>query len=313
MDKNKNDSLIYGPVPSRRLGLSLGVDIVPYKTCTYNCIYCQIGRTSRTVTERRLYIEPALILEELKDRLATGVRPDYITIGGSGEPCLNSGIVRIIEKIRQMSDIAVAVLTNGSLLWSPQVQNDLKEADVVLPSLDAYNEEIFRKINRPHPDISFNTMLGGLADFRKVYQGRIWLEIFIVPDINDSEAAMEAFKPCLEAVCPDRIHINTAVRPPAEDFASQVSLERLNRLAQVLGHGAEVIAEYREKGNAGDGKDMDKQILDMLSRRPCTTSDIASGLGLAEQYAADRIKELFEAGRVETRKSGGRIYYFRKN
>ncbi|MFP4000153.1 MAG: radical SAM protein, partial [Desulfobacterales bacterium] len=230
-DKKPAGSLIYGPVPSRRLGRSLGVDIVPYKTCTYDCIYCQIGRTPQTTMVRKPWIEPELIFSQLEARLAEGVKPDYITIGGSGEPCLNSEISRIIERIRQISDVSVAVLTNGSLLCSDEVRSDLLGADVVLPSLDAYDEDSFRKINRPHKDISFETMLSGLVDFRKVYSGKIWLEIFVVRDINDTKEAMAAFKPCVRAISPDKIHINTSVRPPAEDYAARVSVQRLEQLA----------------------------------------------------------------------------------
>ncbi|MCF8110675.1 MAG: radical SAM protein [Desulfobacteraceae bacterium] len=312
-DKKPPGSLIYGPVPSRRLGHSLGVDIVSYKTCTYDCIYCQIGRTSRTTLFRRPYIELEEILAELEDRLAEGIKPDYITIGGSGEPCLNSDIGHIIKKAKKLSDIEVAVLTNGSLLWSPEVQKDLMDADLVLPSMDAFDEESFRKINRPHKDISFDKMLAGLVDFRKVYPGRIWLEIFIVRGINDTEEAMAAFEPCVKAVAPDKIHINTSVRPPAEDFAGRVPAQRLEHLASVLGHGAEVIADFKEKACAENEKNMDGEILAMLSRRPCTASDIAAGLCLADEYVARRISELSEAGVLEARESGGRIYYLKKN
>ncbi len=312
-DKKQTGSLIYGPVPSRRLGLSLGVDLVPYKTCTFDCIYCQIGRTAKTVTERRPYVEPEKIISELKLSLAEGDAPDFITLGGSGEPCLNSEIGRIIRQIRQISDIEVAVLTNGSLLWSPQVRADLLQADVVLPSLDAYDEETFRKINRPHPDVSFEALFGGLAEFRKVYNGRIWLEIFIVRGINDTQEAMAAFRSYMEELAPDRIHINTAVRPPAEDYAGQVSGQKLEHLASVLGNGAEVVAEFREKKGALNGKQMDTRILEMLSRRPCTASDIAAGLGLEEKSVARRMTEFSDSGKVETKKSGGRKYYFKKS
>lgn len=312
-DKKQPGSIIYGPVPSRRLGRSLGVDIVPYKTCTYDCIYCQIGRTPKTTTERRPYIDHTEILADLEGRLKDGIKPDYITIGGSGEPCLNSDIGNIIEGAKKLSDIEVAVLTNGSLLWSPEVQEDLMEADVVLPSLDACDEESFRKINRPHKDISFDKMLAGMADFRKVYPGRIWLEIFIVQGINDTEAAMAAFEPCVKAVAPDKIHINTSVRPPAEDYAEEVSAQRLEYLAAALGHGAEVVAEFEAEGDGENGKNMDREILDMLSRRPCTASDIAAGLGLAQKHVNGRIAELLESGKLETRESGGRTHYLKKD
>lgn len=312
-DKKSETSLVYGPVPSRRLGRSLGVDLVPYKTCTYDCIYCQIGRTPKTTIDRKPYIETQSILKALEQRLADGINPDYITLGGSGEPCLNSDIGLIIERIKQITDTKVTVLTNGSLLWSEQVRKDLLQADVVLPSLDACNEKVFNKINRPHPDISFENMTQGLVEFRRVYSGSLWLEIFIVSGINDSEAAINEFKPFLEAIRPDRIHINTAVRPPADVSAQQVSMGRLENLAAALGYGAEVIAEFKDSQTPANEKEMDSQILDMISRRPCTIKDIAAGLGLKEESVADKMSELSASELVETRKSGKQVYYIKRN
>ncbi|MCF8037137.1 MAG: radical SAM protein, partial [Desulfobacteraceae bacterium] len=210
--KTTTTSLIYGPVPSRRLGRSLGVDIVPYKTCTYDCIYCQIGRSPQTTIERKPYIPAERIISQLEARLRSGVRPDFVTIGGSGEPCLHSGIGEIILRIKEMTGVPVAVLTNGALLWSPEVRGALLPADVVLPSLDAFGAHSFQKINRPHPDISFEAIIQGIADFRSVYSGRIWLEIFIIKGVNDTDDAMAAFGPHIAAINPDRIHVNTAVR-----------------------------------------------------------------------------------------------------
>ncbi|MBS3809217.1 MAG: radical SAM protein [Desulfobacterales bacterium] len=310
-DRKEGGSLIYGPVPSRRLGRSLGVDIVPYKTCTFDCIYCQIGRTPQTTTIRRPYIETEPIVSEVAARLNKGETPDYITVGGSGEPCLNSEIGIIIKKIKQFTDIPVAVLTNGSLLWSHEVQTSLQEADVVLPSLDAFDAESFRKINRPHPDISFEVMVRGIADFRSVYSGQIWLEIFIIRGVNDTDDAMAAFGPHIAAINPDRIHVNTAVRPPAEKYAGQVSPEVLNRLAEKLGPRAEVIAEFKGQSRQHNEEDMGREIVEMLSRRPCTVEDIAAGLGLPRDSVDRQVAGLARSGTIQTRRSKDRLYYFR--
>ncbi|MCF8027053.1 MAG: radical SAM protein [Desulfobacteraceae bacterium] len=310
-DQKLPDSLVYGPVPSRRLGLSLGVDIVPYKTCTYDCIYCQIGRTRQTTVTRRPYIEKDRILAELQTRLDAGARPDYITVGGSGEPTLNSEIGAIIREIRRISTFPVAVLTNGSFLGDTAVQKDLQAADVVLPSFDGHDAESFQRINRPHADISFEKMVSGLAGFRKQYAGRIWLEIFIVSGINDKKEAMEALNPHLADIDPDRIHLNTAVRPPAEKYAAQVPADRLQALAEVLGPKAEVIAEFAHTHTSAPEKDMEAEILDMLLRRPCTAADIAGGMAMDPQTVADKMAQLTAAGFVEIRKSGDQIYYFR--
>ena len=311
LDNKTTMSLIYGPVPSRRLGRSLGVDIVPYKTCTYDCIYCQIGRTPQTTIERKPYIPAEQIISELKNKLRSGVRPDYVTVGGSGEPCLHSEIGKIILKIKEMTDVPVAVLTNGALLWSPEVRGALVAADVVLPSLDAFDARSFQKINRPHPDISFETMVQGIADFRSIYSGRIWLEIFIIKGVNDTDDAMAAFGPHIAAIRPDRIHVNTAVRPPAEKYAGQVSQERLERLAEKLDSRAEVIAEFSGQSRDGNEDDMYQEILEMLSRRPCTAQDIAAGLGLPLDAVEPQVTELARSKTIQTRRSNGRIYYFR--
>lgn len=310
-DQKPVNSLIYGPVPSRRLGRSLGVDIVPYKTCTYDCIYCQIGRTPKTTTLRKPYIETSRIIDELKTRLDQGARPDYITVGGSGEPCLNSEIGTIIREIKKISSFPVAVLTNGSLLWDRDVQKALLPADVVLPSMDGHDPAAFAKINRPHPDITFDKMVQGLADFRKIYKGSIWLEIFIVAGINETPEAMEAFKPHLQSIDPDKIHLNTAVRPTAEKMPAQVDLQRLEQLVSMLGPKAEVVAEFSGSKGTGGLKDMEAEIMEMLLRRPCTASDIAAGLGLRVDAVERKMAILVNAGRVEIQDSGGRAYYFR--
>ncbi len=310
-DQKPSNSLIYGPVPSRRLGRSLGVDLVPYKTCTYDCIYCQIGPTPKTTITRKSYTDPELIMAELKARLEEGAAPDYITLGGSGEPCLHSEIGQIILEIKKISSFPVAVLTNGSLLWDPDVQKALGPADVVLPSLDCHNPEAFAQINRPHAGISFEKMISGLEEFRKKYTGKLWLEIFIVSGINDTLDAMEAFKAHLKRISPDRIHLNTAVRPTAEKSAVMVPADKLQILANAIDPKAEVVAEFVQASRSQIRKDMEAEILDMLMRRPCTASDIAAGLGLREDAVMRKMAQLTNAGQVETKQSNGRIYYFR--
>ena len=166
---------IYGPVPSRRLGRSLGIDLVPFKTCTYDCIYCQLGRTTNKTIKRRPYVPVKDILNELKIKLATGEPPDYISIAGSGEPTLHSDIGNLIDQINDITEIPVAVLTNGSLLFMPEVRTALSKADLVIPSLDAGDEELFRYVNRPHADIAFDQMVHGLIDFTRNFPGVVWL------------------------------------------------------------------------------------------------------------------------------------------
>lgn len=304
------ESLIYGPVPSRRLGLSLGVDMVPYKTCTFDCVYCQIGRTPQPTIARRPYIEADRIMADLEAKLQSGVVPDFITLGGSGEPTLNSEIGQVIRRIKYFTEIPVAVLTNGALLYEAAVQAALSAADLVLPSLDAPDEETFYQINRPHPQISYRMLIEGLAGFRKIYSGRIWLEIFFVEGVNTSEAAIEKFRSLIETIDPDRVHLNTAVRPPAESHVRAVAEEQLERFARMLGQRAEVVAEFPQSGRAPENRAaIIDDVLDMLSRRPCTLADITGGLGLHRSELVKYIDELSRSGRIVTRQTGGQTYY----
>jgi wyosine [tRNA(Phe)-imidazoG37] synthetase (radical SAM superfamily) len=184
--KSREMQHIFGPVPSRRLGRSLGVDLVPFKTCTYDCIYCQLGRTTNKTVQRKEWVPIDIIINQLKAKIDS--KPDYITLSGSGEPTLYLRLEELIFKIKDVTDIPVAVLTNGSLLWLPEVRNALKTADMVVPSLDAGSSRIFQYVNRPHPDITFNRMLQGLVDFRKDYSGKYWLEVFLLAGVTTLEA-----------------------------------------------------------------------------------------------------------------------------
>jgi len=179
---NKNREYIFGPVPSRRLGRSLGIDLVPFKTCTYDCIYCQLGRTTNKTMQRKEWVPTNIVINQLKAKLSS--KPDYITLSGSGEPTLFSRLEELIPKIKGITDIPVAMLTNGSLLWLPEVRNALKSADMVVPSLDAGSSQIFQYVNRPHPDITFSKMLQGLVEFRKDYGGQYWLEVFLLAGVT---------------------------------------------------------------------------------------------------------------------------------
>ncbi len=305
-------SLIYGPVTSRRLGLSLGIDTVPYKICSFDCIYCQIGRTRKTTSERSDFGLAETIFTALGRKLEEGLEADHITLGGSGEPTLNLEAGKIIRGIKKMTDIPVAVLTNGSMLWDERVRNDLYAADVVLPSLDAADEETFQKINRPHPDISFKRLLDGILSFSKVFTGKIWLEIFFIDDFNTSDAQLEEFKKLVKMIHPDRVHLNTAVRPPAESFAAAVGRETLKAIAEKIGGRAEVIAECKEKHAVlpAPARDLlEQDLVDMLLRRPCTVQDIATVLNINPSQAIKLLAPLIAGGRVAVQTAGPRTYY----
>lgn len=299
---------VFGPVPSRRLGRSLGVDLVPYKTCSYDCIYCQLGRTTRKTVERKEWVPVGAVLDEIQNKLDS--RPDYITFSGSGEPTLHSGLAEIIEGIRSMCDIPVAVLTNGSLLWNPTVRAQLARADLVIPSLDAGDDPMFQAVNRPHRFITFERMLSGLEAFRREFGGRYWLEVMLLAGHTGPRAHVEMIAEHVRRIRPDRVQLNTATRPPAEDYASPVPPVRLKELANAFHPRATVIAEYRGRRVKGVGLEQNhRDILDVLRRRPCSEEDLASCLQMRPIELAKHIVALETAKFVASRSHGGNIFY----
>ena len=196
---------LYGPVPSRRLGRSLGVDIVPFKFCSLDCVYCQLGPTTEKTLLRSDFVPLEDVLTELKNKLADGLQADFITIGGSGEPTLNSRLGDIIDGIKKITDIPVAILTNGTLLDKQDVRADCAKADVVLPSLDAGDEQTFQKINRPHSELNVERLISGLCEFRKEYAGQIWLELFFIEGFNTDIEQIAKIKDAVSRIRPDKV------------------------------------------------------------------------------------------------------------
>ena len=304
---SKNFKHVFGPVPSRRLGRSLGVDLVPFKTCSYDCIYCQLGRTTCKTDERKEWVPMYAVLDELKQKLTS--RPDYIMLSGSGEPTLHSRLGEIIEHIQVMSDVPVAVLTNGSLLWQKEVREEVAMADVVMPSLDAGDALLFQAVNRPHPEITFDKLVSGLEQFRREFTGQYWLEVLLLAGHTALPAHVQKIAEWVRRIQPDRVQLNTAVRPPTEDFAVPVSLARLTELARLFRPKAEVVADYRRRGNHIDADASQQAILELLRRRPCTAEDVVGGLAMRPIEAAKHLAQLEAAGRIVSQQHGGEIYY----
>jgi len=298
---------IFGPVPSRRLGRSLGVDLVPFKTCTYDCIYCQLGRTTHKTVERREWVPLNGVLSELKDKLAT--RPDYITLSGSGEPTLYSRLDELIDRIRSMTDVPIAVLTNGSLLSLEEVRRQLMNAHLVVPSLDAGHGSMFQAVNRPHESISFEQMLEGLIAFRREYHGEYWLEVFLLAGHTAVESEVRRIADCVRRIQPDRVQLNTATRPTAEDYAVMANRELMLDLAAKFDPPAEVIADYRSVHAQSDFQAGRDGVLEMIRRRPCSVEDIADGLGMHRNEVLKYIEELDATGLLEKRSSSGKTFY----
>jgi len=288
---------LFGPVNSRRLGLSLGVDLIPRKTCPFDCIYCEVGPTTRRILQRQEY-RTEEILAELEDYFrGSPPVPDFVTLAGSGEPTLNLGLGRIIKGIKRLTAAPVAVLTNGALLHLPEVRRELAPADVVLPSLDAGREQTFQAVNRPHPDLSLDLLLSGLKALREDFTGQIWLEIMVLKGINDREPELAALKAAIAPIAPDKVQLNTAVRPPAEDYALAVAPDELAAVAAYLGEKAAVIASYARSPNAPAAYG-DADFLAALARRPMTARDLAQALGLPLAQVQHMLDHLKNHGQV---------------
>jgi len=298
---------VFGPVPSRRLGRSLGVDLVPFKTCSYDCIYCQLGRTTCKTIDRKEWVPLADVVDELQKSLSS--KPDYITLSGSGEPTLHCQVGELVARIKQITDVPVAVLTNGSLLWQEDVRQQLLGADLVIPSLDAGDETMFRLVNRPHEGISFEQMLAGLIGFRRQFRGQYWLEVFILGAHTSIPAELSKLANCVSRINPDRVQLNTVTRPPAEKHAVGVSPERLAEFNSIFQPPAEVIADFRDVHREPEFAAGREEILAMLRRRPCSVDDIAGGLGMHRNEVIKYIEELNAENLLDQSLIADRLYY----
>lgn len=300
-------STLFGPVPSRRLGRSLGVDLVPFKTCTYDCIYCQLGRTTNKTDERRVWMDISGIENELEQKLATD--PDYITLGGSGEPTLYSGIGELITRIKDICNIPVAVLTNGSLLWREDVQRDLMSADLIIPSLDAGDQDVFERINRPVTSISYRKMVEGIVSFNASFAGDCWLEVFIVDGVNSAIEDAKNIAVAAREIRPTKVQLNTVSRPPTESWAVRTSMNSLQDIARLFHPPAEIIADHHSSEDLGEHTASEQSIIELLRRRPCTISDVSRGLGIHMNEAVKHVNNLTRRGAVRGTKKDDAVYY----
>ena len=309
LEESPVSKYVYGPVPSRRLGRSLGVDLVPAKTCSLNCIYCQLGPTAETTIERGEYAPREEIVSEVREAVERPSGADYITLAGSGEPTLHSSFGWIASQIKTFTKVPIVLLTNGTLFHLPEVRAACRDVDLVVPSLDAGDETQFRYINRPHPDLALEGLVDGLVKLREEFKGEIWLEVFVLFGVNSFDADVEKIKKQIERINPDRIQLNTAVRPPAEEYAYAVPSPRLEEIARMLGPKAEVVARTRDAEIFRGSEARLEEVLEMLRRRPCTLDDVADGLGIARLEAVKFIQKLMADGEIDVRRSENRPYY----
>jgi wyosine [tRNA(Phe)-imidazoG37] synthetase (radical SAM superfamily) len=308
----KGYQYLYGPVPSRRLGRSLGIDLVPHKICTYDCIYCQIGKTTDKTLVRKEYVPAGTILEEvgrfLKEE-TSGI--DHLSLSGSGEPTLHSRIGSVIEGIQAITPIPVAVITNGSLLYEGQVRQDLLRADVVLPSLDAASPEVFDRVNRPLPEFSVEKVTEGLVEFRKVYHGQIWLEVLFCKGMNDSKEELLKMKKAIDRIRPDLIHLNTVVRPPSEKGVVPIDQGEMEGIKAFFGEKASIISEFDRDPPSILERDVREEILKILRRRPLSLADLSKGMGIPQHELDQYLKPLIRGGKIQPRSFGDSVYYER--
>ncbi len=301
---------IFGPVPSRRLGMSLGVDLIPYKTCSYDCIYCELGKTTDKTILRKEYVASDVILRHLEEYLSLlQTSPDYITISGSGEPTLNSKIGEIIKEIKRLSAIPVAVITNGSLLFMDQVKEDLMKADIILPSLDAVSPSVFRHINRPAPSLDINDIINAFVEFRKEFHGEIWLEVLFCRALNDDRSEIEGMCEKIKDIKPDKVQLNTVLRPASYDFAYPLSENQLLSIKKMLGENTEVITPIIPMKMGTAFVDKEEKIVNLISRRPCTCDDICNALRLHSNEALKYLTKLVKEGRIQYKPHYHRGYY----
>ena len=291
---------LYGPVPSRRLGRSLGVDVVPYKVCSYDCIYCQLGRTTKLTSVPETLVGAAEVVREVEHWLGHGGGADYITFAGSGEPTLNAELGEMIRATSKLTDIPLAVITNGSLLSEPDVREAVSAADVLVPSLDAGTATTFQKINRPAPGVDFIGMREGLVQTAQEFPNQIWLEVMLVADVNDSETELVAIREIVRRICPDKLQINTVDRPSHSGDARPVSEEKLSEACLILGHNAEVIAGGMvTQAENRQWQQIEDELVRLLSRRPCTVRDIVSVSGLNHLEVEKYLRSLVQNKLIE--------------
>lgn len=305
---------LFGPVPSRRLGMSLGVDLVPRKVCSLDCVYCEVGKTSKLTTERKEYIPYNKIVSELKQYFENNPDPDYITFSGSGEPTLNSRIGDVIKFIKQNKPtIPIAVLTNGTLLYDAKLRDELMDADVVLPSLDAATTQVFQKINRPAKELNIERCIQGLIDFRAEFKGKIWLEVFILPEYNYEIKELQELEKIITKIKPDSVQLNTLDRPGTVSGLRAASQSELKEIIDSwnLEHVEIISSAVQRKDIQSYRTDIETAILETISRRPCTNEDLTKIVGLHINEINKYLDVLEAENKIHTIRQDRGVFYQR--
>jgi len=299
---------LFGPVPSRRLGRSLGVDLTPFKTCTLDCVFCQLGRTTNKTLDRHEYAPVWHVESEINAWIKEGGKADYITLSGSGEPTLHTRFGDVLRFVRDHTAIPTALLSNGTLFWQPGVRKMAEQAHVVKLSLSAWDQFSFEHITRPHPDLKLRQILDGFRAFRNDFHGKLWIEVFLIWGMNSIRSDVEKVAALVETIAPDEIHLNTAVRPPAEEFALAMPRKEMEALAGLFRPTARVIAEFPADKSA-DVAANEETVLAMLKRRPCTAQQVAKVFGMHLNEVSKYIGKLSRTGKIRSQVSGEERYF----
>ncbi|MBI9063968.1 MAG: radical SAM protein [Marinilabiliaceae bacterium] len=303
---------VFGPVPSRRLGMSLGIDLVPYKICSFDCVYCECGPTTNRTLERKEYVTIDEVIKELQYYLNIHPLPDYITLSGAGEPTLNVGFGDVISYAKtNYPNLPMAVLTNGSLLYDKQVRNELLNANVILPSLDAAVKNIFNRINHPDPVLTIETYIQGLIDLRKEFKGAIWLEVMIIPGYNDGDENLFSIKDAILRIKPDKIQLNTLDRPGVVDGLRAAKWHELQRIIELWRlDNVEVIGTMPERKDIKSyRKNIENAIVETITRRPCTLDDLNKILGIHNNEINKYLGVLVGEGIIKTIRAERGLFY----
>jgi wyosine [tRNA(Phe)-imidazoG37] synthetase (radical SAM superfamily) len=303
---------LFGPVPSRRLGMSLGIDLIPKKVCSLDCVYCEVGKTTKLTTDRLEYVKYDKVIAELRDFMSSNPKIDYITFSGSGEPTLNSRIGDVLNFVKEnYPNVKTAVLTNGTLLWDKKLRQDLLTADVILPSLDAAGQEAFEKINRPAAGIVLQDYIQGIIDLRKEYRGKIWLEVLFLKGYNDSEDELMRLKEAIETIKPDSVQLNTLDRPGTVDGLIALTKEELQHIIDFWGfENVEIIASQIERTTISSYRsDVESAVLETIARRPCTLDDLHRLLGIHVNEINKYLGTLETEGKITTQSLERGVFY----
>jgi len=304
--------LAFGPVPSRRLGLSVGVNTVPMKKCTYSCVYCQLGATTDLTVDRESYYQSDSVVRaalECIDRAPS--RPDYVTFIGQGEPSLASNMGEIHDDLKAQWNGKTALLTNGSLLWDPEVRESSLAFDVVLPTVSACSEEMFRRIHRPHWSLSFKKVIGGITSFSESYSGRVWIETMLIAGVNDDEASLQAIGELLEPIKLDRVHVAAPIRPPSEKWARCPSRESIEFALRILPRAIDTTSP-EEGAFPSPAEDIIRHLLDIASVHPLREDqaiDLIVSSGRCRIDASMMLDSLVESSDLKRREYAGRVFY----